>query len=131
MLTGRTCNSDPDVLEVNGTYYLISSTFQYSPGIVILKSKDLLYWETAGYVVDNLNLISSEYNWDRMRRTGNGIYAPSLRYHDGIFWVFFTCYGDGFYLAKSPNVLGPYTIDKMVDMNGKDLTIYNRWDDPV
>lgn len=119
------------MLKVNGTYYLISSTFQYSPGIVVLKSKDLLYWETAGYVVEYLNSISSEYNWNRMNRTGNGIYAPSLRYHNGIFWVFFTCYGDGFYQAKSTNILGPYNINKMVDMNGKDLTIYNRWDDPV
>ena len=60
--------SDIDCIRVGDDYYAISSTFQYSPGMVIIHSKDLVNWTIKGHVVSNLRQISEEMNWTRMNR---------------------------------------------------------------
>ncbi|MEP7108885.1 MAG: family 43 glycosylhydrolase [Ferruginibacter sp.] len=67
--------SDLDCIRVGADYYAISSTFQYSPGMVILHSKDLVNWKIAGHAVSDLTQISPEMNWDKMNRYGRGIWA--------------------------------------------------------
>lgn len=123
--------SDPEVLRVGKDYYLISSTFQFSPGIVMLHSRDLINWKTIGSVVKNLpvELNDERFNWTVMDHYSKGIYAASLRYHGGKFWCYFTTYNNGgIYMATAKKITGPWKVQLMKDMYGKVLTGIN-WDD--
>ncbi|WP_217902295.1 family 43 glycosylhydrolase [Siphonobacter sp. BAB-5385] len=57
--------SDLDCIRVGDTYYAISSTFQYSPGMIILESKDLVNWKICGHAVTDLTQISDELSWKK------------------------------------------------------------------
>ena len=100
--------SDLDAIRVGDDYYAISSTMQYSPGMVVLHSKDLVNWEIIGHVVDNLTRISPELNWDRMHCYGKGIWAGSIRYYKNKFWVYFGTPDDGFFMSSANNPAGPW-----------------------
>lgn len=100
--------SDLDAIRVGSDFYAISSTFQYSPGVVVLHSRDLVNWEIAGHVVSDLNQISPEMNWDRMNRYGNGIWAGSIRYYKNRFWVYFGTPDEGFFMSSAEKVEGPW-----------------------
>ncbi len=101
--------SDIDCIRVGSDYYAISSTFQYSPGMVVLYSKDLVNWKIIGHVVDDLTQIGPELNWDRMNRYGRGIWAGAIRYHDGKFWVYFGTADEGYFMSTATNPAGPWT----------------------
>jgi beta-xylosidase len=101
--------SDLDAIAVGGTYYAISSTMQYSPGMTVLQSKDLVNWEIVGGVVPDLTVIDPELNWDRMDRVGHGIWAGAIRYHDGRFWVYFTTPDQGIFMSTAKDAAGPWT----------------------
>ena len=58
--------SDIDCIRVGEDYYAISSTFQFSPGMTLLHSKDLVNWEIYGNIIDDLTQISEDLNWTRM-----------------------------------------------------------------
>src|SRR5664279_3462738 len=81
--------SDIDCIRVGADYYAISSTFQFSPGVVILHSRDLVNWRILGHVVSDVTQIGPEMNWDRMERYGTAIWAGAIRHHAGKFWVYF------------------------------------------
>ena len=100
--------SDLDCIRVGAEYYTISSTFQYSPGVVILHSKDLVNWRILGHVVDDITRIGPELNWDRMNRYGRGIWAGAIRYHDGKFWVYFGTPDEGYFMSSAKNPAGPW-----------------------
>lgn len=59
--------SDIDCIRVGEDYYAISSTFQYSPGMVILHSRNLVDWKITGHAVTDIRKISPEMNWDRIK----------------------------------------------------------------
>jgi beta-xylosidase len=100
--------SDLDCIRVDNDYYAMSSTFQYSPGVIILHSKDLVNWSIAGHVVNDLNQISPEMNWDKMNRYGKGIWAGAIRYHDHRFWVYFGTPDEGYFMSTATNPDGPW-----------------------
>ena len=100
--------SDIDCIRVGDDYYAISSTFQYSPGMVILHSKDLVNWTIKGHVVSNLNQISEEMNWTRMNRYGRGIWAGAIRYHQGKFYVYFGTPDEGYFMSTATEITGPW-----------------------
>src|SRR5438067_13158547 len=75
--------SDPDVIRVGSDYYLVASSFQCVPGLPILHSRDLAHWTLVNYAVPRL----PSPDFDRPQH-GNGTWAPSIRYHDGYFWIF-------------------------------------------
>jgi beta-xylosidase len=100
--------SDLDCIRVGSDYYAISSTFQYSPGVVILHSKDLVNWSILGHVVDDLTQIGPELNWDKMNCYGRGIWAGAIRYHDGKFWVYFGTPDEGYFMSTAENPAGPW-----------------------
>jgi beta-xylosidase len=123
--------SDPDAIRVGKDYYMISSTMHFSGGIVILHSRDMVNWETIGYVIHDLpgQLKDERFNYTLMDHYGKGIYAPSLRYHDKKFWVYFTTYnGGGIYVATAKKITGPWDVQLMKDKNGVELYGLN-WDD--
>jgi len=100
--------SDLDCIRVGDDYYAISSTFQYSPGMVILHSKDLVNWKILSHVVTDLNQISPEMNWDKMNRYGKGIWAGAIRYHDKKFWVYFGTPDEGYFMSTAKKAEGPW-----------------------
>ena len=115
--------SDLDAIRVREDYYAISSTMQYSPGMAVLHSKDLVNWEIAGHVVDDLTRIDPELNWDKMSRPGRGIWAGSIRYHANRFWVYFGTPDQGLFRSTSTNPAGPWTPVQLV-------LAESGWDDP-
>jgi beta-xylosidase len=100
--------SDIDAIRVDSDYYAISSTFQFSPGVIILHSKDLINWRILGHVTDDLNRISPELNWDRMNRYGRGIWAGAIRHHHGKFWVYFCTPEEGIFMSTATRPEGPW-----------------------
>ena len=77
---------DPDLIRVGDTYYMVSTTMFFMPGGPILRSYDLKHWEIVSYIFENLE------GYDRVGcGYGRGQWATSLRYHDGVFYAFFTC----------------------------------------
>jgi len=100
--------SDLDCIRVGNDYYAVSSTFQYSPGFVILHSKDLVNWSIAGHAVTDITQISADMNWDKMNRYGRGIWAGAIRYHDNKFWIFFGTPDEGYFMTTSKKAAGPW-----------------------
>ena len=100
--------SDIDAIRVGKDYYAISSTFQFSPGVIILHSKDLVNWRIIGHVTNDLTCISPKLNWDKMDRYGKGIWAGAIRYHDKKFWIYFGTPDEGFFMSTAKNPAGPW-----------------------
>jgi len=100
--------SDIDCIRVGADYYAISSTFQFSPGMVILHSKDLVNWTILGHVVSDLNQIGPDLNWDRMNRYGKGVWAGAMRFHDNKYWVYFCTPDEGYFMSTAANPAGPW-----------------------
>ena len=100
--------SDLDCIKVGADYYAISSTFQFSPGMVILHSRDLVNWTIRGHAVTDLTQISPEMNWDRMNRSGKGIWAGAIRHHDHQFWIYFGTADEGYFVTSAPSIDGPW-----------------------
>lgn len=100
--------SDLDCIRVGDDYYAISSTMQFSPGMTILHSRDLVNWEIAGNAVSDLTQISPALGWQQMDRYGRGIWAGTLRYHDGRFYLYFSAPDEGFFMTSAPKAEGPW-----------------------
>src|SRR5580698_972997 len=78
--------SDPDLIRVGNDYYLTGTTMHVMPGLPMLHSKDLVNWELLGCVLDRLDL-GPEFRLEAGKEIyGQGIWAPTLRYHDGTFY---------------------------------------------
>jgi len=101
--------SDIDAIRVGDDYYAISSTFHYSPGVVILHSRDLVNWRIVGHAIGDITQIGPEMNWDRMSRYGRGVWAGSIRYHDGKFWIYFGTPDEGFFVTTAAQAGGPWS----------------------
>lgn len=100
---------DVDAIRVGDTYYMISTTMHMLPGGVILSSKDLLHWDILSYVFDELDGTDGQRLIDGKGVYGKGMWAASLRYHDGTFYVCFVCNDTHkTYLYRSENICGPW-----------------------
>ena len=100
--------SDIDAIRVGSDFYAISSTFQYSPGVVVLHSKDLVNWTILSHVVEDVTTMTPELNWDKMNRYGRGIWAGSIRYYKNKFWVYYGTPDEGFFMSSASNPAGPW-----------------------
>lgn len=94
--------SDPDVCAVGGDYYMTASSFNCIPGLPILHSKDLVNWEIVGHALQQLT--PKEY-FD-VPRHGEGVWAPSIRYHNGYFYIYWGDPDSGVYMVKTKNPRG-------------------------
>ena len=121
--------SDPDPIRVGNDYYLVSSTFESYPGVTILHSRDLVNWETVGAAFHHLDRVCSDYTWQRMNRYNGGVYAPTIAYHEGKFYIYANLYTDGFYMAWAERPEGPWTEQMLKDKNGRSLRVLH-WTDP-
>jgi alpha-N-arabinofuranosidase len=96
---------DPSICRVGEDYYLVTSSFEYFPGIPIFHSKDLAHWEQIGHILDR----PSQLNLDSVRVSG-GVYAPTIRYNKGTFYVINTLIGKGGnYYVTATNPAGPWS----------------------
>ncbi|KAJ8653969.1 hypothetical protein O0I10_010418 [Lichtheimia ornata] len=123
-------NPDPSICRVENDYYLVTSTFQYFPGVPIYHSQDLVNWEHIGNVLDRPELVPG---LDKTLING-GIWAPTLRYHDGVFYMVTTmvfvdkAYNDFqrwknfFVTATSPK--GPWSDPIFFDYPGYDTSLF-------
>ena len=100
--------SDLDCIRVGADYYAISSTFQFSPGMIILHSRDLVNWKILSHAVNDITQISPEMNWDKMNRYGKGIWAGAIRYHDKKFWIYFGTADEGYFMTTAKDPAGPW-----------------------
>jgi beta-xylosidase len=121
--------SDLDAIAVGDNFYAVSSTMQYSPGMTVLMSKDLVNWRIVGGVVPDLTAIDPELNWDRMNRAGRGIWAGAIRWHDGKFWVYFATPDQGIFMSTAKSAAGPWSpVAAVMSASGWDDTC-PFWDD--
>ena len=79
-------NPDPSICRVNDDYFLVTSTFEYYPGIPVYHSKDLLQWQLIGHVITRHSQINM-----RTTEPSGGLWAPTIRYHEGRFYVSVGC----------------------------------------
>jgi alpha-N-arabinofuranosidase len=111
---------DPSICRVGNDYYLVNSSFEYFPGVPIFNSRDLVHWQQIGYCLTR----KSQLNLDKMRSSG-GIYAPTIRYDKGTFYMVTTCVdcGGNFYVtAKDP--AGPWSEPVWLDNQGMDPSLF-------
>ena len=95
--------SDPDVVRVGAEFYLVASSFNVVPGLPILHSRDLVNWTIVGHAAARLP--SPRYDEPQH---GQGLWAPSLRYHDGKFWVYVGDPDLGIFMTTATNPAGPW-----------------------
>jgi xylan 1,4-beta-xylosidase len=96
---------DPSLCRVGEDYYLVNSSFAYYPGVPIFHSRDLVHWRQIGHVLTRPSQLEM-----RGLRVSEGIFAPTIRFHDGVFYMITTLVGGGgnFYVtAKDP--AGPWS----------------------
>jgi len=104
---------DVDIEQVGDTYYLITSTNHYAPGMTLLKSKDLVNWRLLGHVFDKLTW-EPTYNYDAMRGYRKGVWAGDIAYHDGKWYCYFIDTGSGLYMSIADNIEGPWSEAKLM-----------------
>ena len=101
--------SDPDPIRVGRDFYLTGTTMHSMPGLPVLHSRDLVNWSLLGYAVDRLDL-GPEYRLEGGQQAyGRGIWAPSLRWHDGTFYIFSNVNGHTTQLFRARDPRGPWT----------------------
>jgi xylan 1,4-beta-xylosidase len=98
---------DPDIIRVGEDYYLAGTTMHMNPAVQIMHSKDLVNWELAGYCMDRLDL-GPAFRLEGGNIYGRGIWAPCIRYHKGMFYIFSNVNGVGLQVFRSKSIHGPW-----------------------
>lgn len=111
---------DPSICRVGIDYYLVNSTFTYFPGVPIFHSRDLVHWNQIGNVLDRESQLPLQEGNHSM-----GIFAPTLRYHGGIFYMITTnvCNGGNF-VVTSTDPAGPWSDPYWLDAEGIDPSLF-------
>ncbi|RMI09579.1 glycoside hydrolase family 43 protein [Cellulomonas triticagri] len=123
------CYPDPSVCRVGDDYFLVTSTFEYLPGLPVLRSRDLATWEQIGHVVDR----PGQLDLTGIASSG-GLYAPTLRHHDGVFWLIGTLVArdgdrrpagvrDGTFVMTATDPAGPWSDPAWLDVDGIDPSL--------
>ena len=95
--------SDPDVIRVGEKFYMVASDFHFI-GMQVLESDDMVNWRYVSQIYRRF----SEPGWDDNRHYAGGSWAPSIRYHDGRFYVYFCTPDEGLYMTSAPAASGPW-----------------------
>ena len=100
---------DPDVILVDDTYYMVTTTMFVFPGVPILKSKDLVNWEYCSNAVPRFDFDNC-YDLDTCNRYGHGQWATSLKYHNGKFYLLFITLNEGGFMCTATKGEGPWQV---------------------
>ncbi|MEU0053109.1 glycoside hydrolase family 43 protein [Streptomyces sp. NPDC006309] len=115
---------DPSVCRAGDDYYLVCSSFEYVPAVPLFHSRDLVHWRQIGNVVDRPEQLALS---DDVPASG-GIYAPTIRHHDGRFYVITTAVGaGGTFLVTADRPEGPWSDPVWIDLPGIDPDL--AWDE--
>ena len=117
--------SDPDAIRVGSDYYLVASSFSCVPGLPILHSTDLVNWELIGY---GLPRLSPEDRFS-VPRHGAGVWAPSLRFHDGTFYIYYPDPDAGIFVITAKDPRGPWSKPILVEAGKGLIDPCPLWDD--
>jgi len=126
---------DPSIVRVGNDYYMVNSTFGFFPGIPVFHSRDLVNWTQLGNALERPGQIP----FDGVPLGNGGVYAPSINYRDGTFYVINTCIGcGGNFVVTATNPAGPWSdpiwmphldgIDPSIffDEDGKTYVVHQR-----
>ena len=102
--------SDPDAIRVGDDYWLTSSSFSHVPGLPILHSRDLVNWTLVNHALPRL--VPTEHF--AQPRHGGGVWAPALRLHAGMFWIFYPDPDFGIYVVTADDPRGEWSEPAMV-----------------
>ena len=110
--------SDPDVIRVGDTYYMVASDFHFM-GMQVLESHDMVNWHIVSQIYDRFDLPG----WDSNQHYAGGSWAPAIRYHDGLFYVYFCTPDEGLFMSTARQASGPWSKLHQVKAVAK-------WEDP-
>lgn len=111
---------DPSICKVQDDYYMVNSSFGYFPGVPIFHSKNLVNWEQIGYVLDREEQLPLA-----KAQTTLGIFAPTIRYHNGVFYMITTNITDkGNFYVTSKNPAGPWSNPIWIATPGIDPSLF-------
>jgi len=117
--------SDPDAIRVGDNFYLVSSSFEDVPGLPILQSKDLVNWTIIGHALKRQPPIEHF----SIPRHGEGVWAPSIRYHNNEFYIYYPDPDFGIYLTKAKSITGPWSDPVLVEAGKGLIDPCPLWDD--
>lgn len=117
--------SDPDVICVDGDYWLTASSFTNIPGLPILHSKDLVNWEIANYALPVNH--PTEY-YDNAHH-GDGVWAPAIRYHNGEYYIYWGDPDFGIFMVKTKDPRGQWEAPVLVAPTKGVIDTCPLWDD--
>ncbi|WP_321480183.1 family 43 glycosylhydrolase [uncultured Bacteroides sp.] len=110
--------SDPDVIRVGDKYYMVASDFHFL-GMQVLESEDMVNWRLISQIYHRFDFPG----WNENQQYAGGSWAPSIRYHDNKFWVFFCTPKEGLFMSTATNPAGPWSALHLV----KGI---EKWEDP-
>ena len=110
--------SDPDVIRVGDKYYMVASDFHYM-GMQVLESVDMVNWRYVSQIYSRID----EPGWNEMKHYSGGSWAPAIRYHDGLYYVYFCTPDEGLYMSTAKSPCGPWAPLHLVKR-------VKKWEDP-
>lgn len=111
---------DPSVCYANGKFYLVTSSFQYYPGVPLFESEDLINWKQIGHVLTR----KSQVMLDKVRSSG-GVFAPTIRFHDGRFYMVTNNNSTNKnFFVYTDDIYGEWSEPIEVDQDGIDPSLY-------
>lgn len=116
--------SDPDVIRVGDDFYLTASSFNCTPGLPILHSRDLVNWQLVAHAVKNL-----PHPRYAEVQPGCGVWAPSIRHHAGKFWIFFPMPDEGIYVTTATDPAGQWSNPYLLQAGKGLIDPCPLWDD--
>ena len=110
--------SDPDVIRVGAKYYMVASDFHFI-GMQVLESDDMVNWQYISQIYRRFD----EPGWDANQHYAGGSWAPAIRYHNGLYYVYFCTPDEGLYMTTAKDPHGPWTPLHLVRR-------VTKWEDP-
>ncbi len=110
--------SDPDVIRVGDKYYMVCSDFHFI-GMPVLESTDMVNWEIISQVYDGFHYPG----WDEFKHYAGGAWAPAIRYHNGIYYIYFCTPDEGLFMSTAEDPHGPWSQLHLVKK-------VKKWEDP-
>lgn len=117
--------SDPDVCAVGEDYFLTASSFNCTPGLPILHSKDLVNWKIVNYALKKVEPVKY-YNEPRH---GKGVWAPSIRFHEGVYYIYWGDPDFGIFMVKTRDPYGEWDKPVLVKAGKGMIDPCPLWDD--
>ncbi len=115
---------DPDVIRVVDDFFMTASSFNCTPGLPILHSRDLVNWTIINHAVKNL----PHQRYVKVQH-GCGIWAPAIRFHAGKFWIFFAMPDEGIYVTTTDNPTGKWSEPHLLEPGRGLIDPCPIWDD--